>query len=349
MRTTMLRGALTLVILAFTAGSSFGQSLVRGFVRDAENKPVEGAVVSFEIKGYTRKPSEAKTDRRGEYLIVGLQSGDYKITASKEGVGIDIVNAPVSSSKQTYDFVLRAVGAASSGGAAAGGTRPAPAYTAGPVSPALRMSAITAIDALRNQRIDEAVAKLNEVITERPTCYDCYMYLGAAYSELKRTDEAEAALKKSVEIFPTMEGFTALTRFYTANQKFELAEATNKRASELAGTVVDLNSPTGKPQPGAKPAASATPAAPAAPSTESLFNSGVVLWNSGKYAEAKPMFEQAVKADNRNADAHYMLGMAQLNNGEIPQARESFENYLKVSPNGNRAAEVKKYLTQLPK
>ena len=79
------------------------------------------------------------------------------------------------------------------------------------------------------------------------------------------------------------------------------------------------------------------------------YNEGVVLWNAGKFADAKPRFEAAAKANPSNADAHYMLGMANLNLGQIPAARTAFQDYLKAAPNGPKAAEVKTFLTQLPK
>ena len=68
-----------------------------------------------------------------------------------------------------------------------------------------------------------------------------------------------------------------------------------------------------------------------------------------KYAEAKEQFEAAVKADPNMAMAHYQLGMANLNLGKIPEARAAFEGYLKADPSGAKAAEVKTFLTQLPK
>ena len=78
---------------------------------------------------------------------------------------------------------------------------------------------------------------------------------------------------------------------------------------------------------------------------EATFNQGVILWNAGKFAEAKEQFEAAVKADPNMAMAHYQLGMANLNLGQIPQAREAFEGYLKADPNGPKAAEVKAFLS----
>jgi TolA-binding protein len=57
----------------------------------------------------------------------------------------------------------------------------------------------------------------------------------------------------------------------------------------------------------------------------------------------------AIKANSENASAYYQLGLANLNLGQLPQAREAFEGYLKVAPNGPQAAEAKAILGQLPK
>jgi TolA-binding protein len=56
-----------------------------------------------------------------------------------------------------------------------------------------------------------------------------------------------------------------------------------------------------------------------------------------------------VKIDPNMAMAQYQLGMANLNLGQIPQAREAFEAYLKADANGPKAGEVKTFLQQLPK
>ena len=72
------------------------------------------------------------------------------------------------------------------------------------------------------------------------------------------------------------------------------------------------------------------------------------MWNAGKFAEAKEQFELAAKADPTMAMAHYQLGMANLNLGQIPAARAAFQEYLKVDPNGPKAAEVKVFVQQLP-
>ena len=73
----------------------------------------------------------------------------------------------------------------------------------------------------------------------------------------------------------------------------------------------------------------------------------MILFNSGKFAEAKTQFEAATKADPNMAMAQYQLGMTALNLGQIPEAISALEAYLKVDPDGPRAAEVKAALPAL--
>ena len=61
-------------------------------------------------------------------------------------------------------------------------------------------------------------------------------------------------------------------------------------------------------------------------SASAMFNQGVILWNAGKIADAKKQFEDAVKADPKLADAHYWLGMANLNEGKTPDAGRTSRN-----------------------
>ena len=187
------------------------------------------------------------------------------------------------------------------------------------------------------------------VTAKMPDCADCYMYMGASLFELKRFDEAEAAFKKSIELQPTVEGYTALARFYNAQKQPEKAVEASQKATELSSGAAAAAPAAAGAGADAKTAASAAPVAAAGPSSEALYNEGVILWNGGKFADARPKFEMAVKANPQNADAHYMLGLASLNGGQMAPARAAFEEYLKIAPNGPKAAEVKTFLTQLPK
>jgi Flp pilus assembly protein TadD len=75
----------------------------------------------------------------------------------------------------------------------------------------------------------------------------------------------------------------------------------------------------------------------------------VILWNAGKVAEAKKQFEAAVQANPGHAEAHYQLGMALVNEGNLAGAATEFETYLKLSPSGPNAATAKSLVAQLKK
>lgn len=354
MRTPILCGGLVLAVLLASASPVVAQTVVRGTVVDANNQPIEGATVNFEAVQFVDK-REVQTDTKGAFIIQGLPSGEYKVTASKEGVGTETQTAEVTQqfkAELSFQLVPEALAARIARTAGAGRPPALEALAAGATVPkeqaeetaAIQAIASAAMDAYRAEQYQESAARLSELVAKLPTCGDCFIYLGNSYSQLKQFDQAEAALKQSVTVEPTVEGYTALTRLYNTQRRFDLAGDASQKASDLAAA----------PQPpGTAAAASADGTAAAAPapsaSSETLFNQGVVFWNSGKYAEAKTQFEAAVKANPENAAAQYQLGMANLNLGQIPAARAAFEAYLKAAPNGDQAAQVKTFLQQLPK
>jgi tetratricopeptide (TPR) repeat protein len=119
------------------------------------------------------------------------------------------------------------------------------------------------------------------------------------------------------------EAYTGLANVYNTQKKFDLAAEASAKASQYAGAGVGGGG------------------------AEASYNQGVILFNAGKFAEARTQFEAATKADPTMAMAHYQLGMTSLNLGQIPEAVAALEAYLKTDPNGSKAAEVKTALPAL--
>src|SRR5712691_6368167 len=71
-----------LATLAF-ARPAAAQGLVSGTVTDLQGQPVEGASISIEQEG-TNRHFDMKTNKKGEFMQIGLASGQYKVTATKE-------------------------------------------------------------------------------------------------------------------------------------------------------------------------------------------------------------------------------------------------------------------------
>ena len=96
--------ALGAFVLGLTALSTIGYAQtgrLKGKVVDAENKPVEGAVISMESKEMNRKVS-TKTDKRGEYTQF-LAPGTYIVTATKGNL-IDGAEVRVSIDEKEQNF-----------------------------------------------------------------------------------------------------------------------------------------------------------------------------------------------------------------------------------------------------
>jgi Tfp pilus assembly protein PilF len=314
MRTTVFRGVVALAVLCAMASPALAQSVVRGKVTDAQGKGVPDAVVLFESTDSNRK-TQTKTDKNGEFLQVGLQSGAYKVTASKEGVGTQTKTVPVKQGPSGVDFTLAPAGAG--GGNATTADKAAAA--------AINAAATAAVEAMKAGRNDEAIEKFNEVIAKVPTCADCYFNLGMAYQNKQQYAEAETNYKKAIELKPDNgDAYTGLATIYNAQKKFDLAADASAKAAQLSAG-----------------------AGGGGGSAEANYNQGVIFFNAGKFADAQKSFLAATKSDPNNAMAQYQLGMTSLNLGQIPEAVAALEAYLKIDPNGPKAGEVKAALPAL--
>jgi tetratricopeptide (TPR) repeat protein len=310
MRTHLFRGVTALaVLLAVSAAPALAQSVMRGKVTDAEGKPVPDATIVFEATDANRR-TQTKTDRNGDFLQVGLSSGSYKVTASKDGVGTQTLQANV---RQGQNNPLNFALTPSSGLSAADKE----------AAVALQAAAGAAMEAMKAGRHDEAITKFNEVLAKMPTCADCYYNIGMASVGKQDLPGAEAAFKKAIELKPdSAEAYTGLAGVYNSQKKFDLAAEASSKAAQLSGGA-------------------------AGGGAEASYNQGVILFNAGKFAEAKTQFEAATKVDPNMGMAQYQLGMTALNLGQIPEAISALEAYLKVDPNGSKAAEVKAALPAL--
>jgi tetratricopeptide (TPR) repeat protein len=312
MRTILFRGVVAAVVLcALSVAPALAQSVVRGKVTDAKGQPVQDATILFEATDANRK-TQTKTDKNGDFLQVGLASGGYSVTASKDKVGTQTLKLQVRQGPNNpLTFSLST---------AAAGTGPADKEAAA----AVQALAGAAVDAMKAGRHDEAIAKFTEVVGKIPNCVDCYYNIGVAHAAKQQYTEAEVAFKKAIELKPDSgEAYTGLANIYNAQKKFDLAAEASANASKYSG------------------------AAGGGAGAEASYNQGVIFFNSGKFAEARTQFEAATKADPTMGMAHYQLGMTSLNLGQIPEAVAALEAYLKVDPNGPKAGEVKAALPAL--
>jgi tetratricopeptide (TPR) repeat protein len=169
---------------------------------------------------------------------------------------------------------------------------------------------------------DGAIAKFLEAAMIVPSCFDCHYNIGFAYLQKKDPKRAEEEFLKALELNASyVAALNTLAALYNDQKRFDEASAMSARAAQAGGG--------------------------SAGGVDAVYNQGVILWNAGDIAGAKARFEEAVRINDAYAPAHYQLGMAQLNQGEIPAAVASFETYLKLAPEGEFAAQAKALVAQL--
>ena len=296
--------------LAIVTAPAFAQTgQVKGKVVDAENKPVDGAKVTVQQTD-TNSKFDLKTNKKGEYMQIGVPPGMYKITVEKDGlttsktqkIGLDMAEVNFTL-KKGADMAEMSKEDRAKAEAKVAGIKAAYAEAA----------------ALANAgKFDESIAKFNEVIAAVPKCTECYVGIGMANREKKDYAAAEAAYKKALEVDPNyIEAYSGLANIYNDQKKFTEARAMSEEATKRATS------------------------AGGGGNADMLYNAGVISWNANDFAKAGEQFTAAVAANPNHAESHFMLGQVYLNLGKLPEAAKEFEAYTKIAPNGPNAAKAK--------
>jgi Flp pilus assembly protein TadD len=302
--------ALSLALALVLAPSAMAQTgMLKGKVVDEDGKPMQGVPVTIEFaEGVTRK-FEVKTDRRGEFIQIGLQPGAYKVTATHEKFGAQSQPARVRLGQTAEANFVMAPGS--------GTADPAAVAKAAELKKVFEEGVV----ASRANNHDLAIEKFQAAAELIPNCYDCYYNIGYAHLQKKSEKDAEAAWLKSIEMKGDyVEALNALATLYNNQKRFDEAAAMGAKAAGAGG---------------------------GGGNADAIYNQGIILWNQGKIPEAKEKFEEAIQANPDHPEANFQLGMAQLNEGKIPEAITSFEKYLQLAPTGQFADQAKAMLAQL--
>jgi tetratricopeptide (TPR) repeat protein len=286
--------AAALVCLGLLAPAAHAQTgAVRGKVMDAAGKPLADVKVAIDFRGGVARTFEVKTNKKGEFLQVGLQPGNYRITASREGYQQSYIDLHISVGDPTEvpEFKLNTLAEAAKQGG-------------GAEAEALQGSFKNAVELQSAGKLDEAEAAYKAILEKSPNVVEVYQNLGSIYLAKKDYPAAEAALQKGLELKPgSPELSTLLARVYQGSGQSDKAMALMEKS---AG-----DNPT---------------------DAKAQFNRGIFLLNANKNEEAIAAFEAAIKADANMAEAYYRLGALMVGQGKIPEAIQNLEKYLSLNP-----------------
>jgi Tfp pilus assembly protein PilF len=294
--------------------------VIRGTIVDQAGDPVIGADVTIVLQEDPPRTFSTTTNATGEYSQIGLPSGSYRVTATTAGLTGQTVDVRVRIGLTTeMDFRLAPE---------PGDLRSAEMEVEDAESAAVRAAFGAGVAAAGESRHGEAIGYFEEALALLPNCYQCYYAIGIEQSKLAAYEEAEAAFTKALEIKADYaDPYNGLAALYNTQRRFDEAQAASAKAAELS----------------AGPAGQAT----GTDTENATFNQALILWNATRVPEAKAKLLEVLALNPDHAEAHYWLGMANLNEQAPEEAARMFQRYLELDPDGQYAAQAKGILSQV--
>ena len=219
---TRLVTAVLLTVLLGLAPVAFAQStMVKGKVIDAKQQPLAGVTITVEALGGSGQKLTTKTDKKGEFVQLLTQSGQYRIAASDPKIGTASNDTRVVLGKASEMTIVLA-----------------PTTAANDAAKAAELTKLfeEGVTASRASNHDAAIAKFNEALVMAPACFDCQFNIGVALMAKKDEKGAEEAWKKAVEMKPDYaEALNALSTLYNNQKRFDEAAAMSAKAASGGG------------------------------------------------------------------------------------------------------------------
>jgi len=293
MKRTLIAAFLLVGLGLVTPKAQAQTGTARGKVMDAQGQPIADAKVLIEFQGGVTRKFEVKTNKKGEFMQVGMQPGPYRFTASKEGFQTSFTEHRISLGDPTEvpEFKLNT-------------TAQAAQQAGGAEAQALRSSFQKAVELQSAGKPDEAEAAYKAILVTSPDVPEVYQNLGQLYLTKKDYPAAETMFQKGLELRPdSTDMSTLLARVYQESGQSEKAMALIEKSA------------------GANPQ-----------DARAQFNRGIFLLNANKNEEAIGAFEAAIKADPNQAEAYYRLGALMVGQGKIPESIQYLEKYLSLNP-----------------
>jgi Flp pilus assembly protein TadD len=292
-------GLVVACLLLAAEARAQGTGTARGKVVDEKGKVVEGATITLDYQGGVTRKFELKSNKKGEFTQVGLQSGVYKITATKEGYQGGYIESRIGIGEATYLPDLKLVSADAARASGAGGADVEKANAE------LRQMLNDAQALVAAQKFDEAIVAYQALLTKNVAApEELHLRIGQLQAEKKDWPAAQASMLKALELKPGHARATVeLANVYQLSGQKE-------KAAELMATAQTSGGGDANFQ----------------------YSAGVLHMNAGRQEEAAAAFKKAISIDPAHAESYYHLGTLALNQNNTAEAIANLEKYLSFNP-----------------
>lgn len=336
-----------LVVPAAVAQMS-NMTKVAGTVKDKDGKPLVGAMVQFIGLDNGRK-LQLKTDKKGQYYSLGVQSGKYNVNFfNPDGsklYSLNGVSVQLNQEVNTFDLDMQKEMANAQQNAAQQMTpeqkkQIEEAQKENTKIKGLNEKLAAAAAAQDAGNYDQAVATLNEATQMDPTRDLLWFKLADADRLWASKTTGDPAAQKE--------------RYASSIEAYKKAIAIKPQGAYY-NNMAEALAKTGDTQ-GAIAAYSQAAQIDPAEASKYYFNEGAVLTNTGKIDDATAAFDKAIQADPTKAEAYYWKGVNLLNKATIGKdgkmeapagTAEAFNKYLELQPTGPYADGAKAMLDSM--
>jgi tetratricopeptide (TPR) repeat protein len=347
-------GCVLIILLVMTAGalpSSAQVSPLHGKITGVDGKPLAGATIVM-ISNDTGRSFTAKTDERGEFVLVNVPDGLYHVTISKDGKVLYEAHGKRVQEEKDLEIALAKEQAL------------AKEREMQTLTPEQRQKIAEQQQAAEKER--ENIASINDLLARAKMASDAGN-LDIAASSIKQAIQIDSS--KDLLWSRLGETYLSAARKASAAANPEAASEDYSQAAEAyrkaisikpsaAGYHNNLGQALGKLGKTDEAITEYTAAAQLDPTNAGTyyFNLGAILTNTGKIEEANTAFDRAIAADPGHSEAYYwkgvnLLGKATLGKGgkmvAPPGTAEAFKKYLELEPTGRYASAAKEMLATI--
>ena len=304
--------AALLVVLLGVVPAMAQTGRVGGVVKDDKGQPLKGATVVAENPGASPPSFTATTDDKGRFSIIGLRSGNWKLTASAPGFQPSVGQVPIrtiGAPNPPVEFTL-APGAAGAAGALAG------------VNTKELQTELAAAEAKMNANdYDGAIAAYQAMLTKVPALTMLHLQIGRAQRMKKDYNGALESYKTLLAADPNNE-----------RAKVEVG-MTNLEKGDLVAAEAALGEAAQNMSAG----------------REVFYNLGEVKFAKGETDAAMAAYQRAIDVDPTWAKPYFKMGLGKLQKADMPGALQMMEKVIAVEPTSAEAAQAKALIEQLKK
>ena len=290
---------------------------ISGQVRSVDNKTIENVMIRIETASGALV-DQGTADSMGRFRFTRMRSGQYKVSASAVGVVSQPQSVDLSRASPRVHVLLQLI--PESPTFASRGTK-----RAGVIDARVPAEAQAAMEkgraALAENKTDAAISHFRNALKIYPDFFDAHLSLAQLYMDAQQWEKAEAGFREGLRINPqSVPAMVSLGEVYRREKKYEDGAKILEQALKI-----DNNS------------------------WESNFTLGRIHWELKDMVKAGKYVARSIELQPNVAEAHLLAGNIFIRAGLPVNAIVEYEEYLRLAPKGEFAAQTQVLVDKLKK